>query len=348
MRACVTGGSGFIGWYLCHALAEAGHEITILDLHEPGDDLPPHRFVKGDIRNPEALRAAFRDCEAVYNLAAAHHDFGIAEKTYDDVNRAGTQAICDVCDELGIKRICFYSTVAVYGDAPEPLTEETEPQPNSPYGATKLLGEQVLEAWTGKGDGRRCLVIRPTVTFGPRNFANMYSLIRQIEGGKFVWIGPGSNIKSLSYVENIIEATLYLEGLEGRPAFDVYNWVEKPDFSSRKIAETIFDAIGKKPPRWSFPMWMALIAALPFDVVIAVTGKNIPISSARIKKLFTVQTKFESDKVRAAGFEPAISLDDGIARMVKWYRNGGKDESAEWRQPPAEPVKTVDEARTQA
>ena len=81
--------------------------------------------------------------------------------------------------------------------------------------------------------------------------------------------------------------------------------------------------------------------------MIAVTGRNLPISTARMRKLCT-ETLFEADKVRAAGFEPAISLDEGIARMVKWYRNGGKDESAEWRQPPAEPVKTVDEARTQA
>ena len=345
MKVLVTGGSGFIGSWVCEVLRGRGDEIAILDLVDPVTEGPNaivfDRFVKGDVRDPAACRAALAvlgGCDRVIHLAAAHHDFGIADETYFDVNERGTQVLLDAMDEAGCRDVVFYSTVALYGDAPGKHEETTVPQPNSPYGASKLAGEKVLEAWTERGDGRTALVIRPTVTFGPRNFANVYSLIRQIAGGKYVTVGAAKNVKSLSYVENIVECTFFLLAKDGRPAFDVYNWVEKPDLSSFGIAEVIHRHLGKTMPKWRIPMWAARLAALPFDALIAVTGRNIPISSARIVKLFETQTLFEADKARAAGFEPSISLDEGLGRMVAWYQERGKDENAEWHQPPAEVV----------
>jgi nucleoside-diphosphate-sugar epimerase len=339
VKICVTGGSGFIGSWFCREFARRGDEVVILDLVKPDADLPHDRYVHGDIRDPVAVRAAMEGCEAVLNLAAAHHDFGITESTFFDVNEKGSRVLCDVMDELGIRRACFYSTVAVYGNAPPPLSETTSPEPVSDYGRSKLAGEKVFEAWTLRGDGRSCLVIRPTVTFGPHNFANMYSLIRQIESGKFFQAGPATNIKSLSYIENIMEATLWLWQRKDGNAFQVYNWVEKPDMSSAEISRTVADCLGRKKLR-RFPLALALLMAKPFDLVIALTGRNLPISSARVRKLFVDQTKFESDKARKAGFEPSISLTDGIKRMVDWYQAGGRNESAQWHQPPAEVVRS--------
>jgi len=338
LKYCVTGGSGFIGTHICRSLKEQGQEVVVLDLIDPPADHQHDRFVKGDVRDPEACRAALEGSDRVIHLAAAHHDFGIDEPTFYAVNEEGTRVLTEAMDEFGVRTICFYSTVAVYGDAPPPLEETTEPSPQTPYGASKLAGEKVLQAWTERGDERRCLVIRPTVTFGVENFANMYSLIRQVSSGKFVFFGPAANVKSLSYVENIIEATLYMFDRTDRPAFEIFNYVEKPDMTSREIAETVYTSLGKTPPRWSIPMWSARILALPFDVVIALTGKNIPISSARIKKLFVDKTQFESDRIRQAGFQPSVPLAEGIRRMVEWYQKKGRNESAEWHQPPPDVV----------
>jgi nucleoside-diphosphate-sugar epimerase len=339
VKYCITGGSGFIGGYFCQTLAAAGHELTILDLIDPPPGTPHHCYVKGDIRDADACREALRGCDGVLHLAAAHHDFGIEHDCYFSVNEAASQVLCDVMDELGLRSICFYSTVAVYGDAPEPHHEEAPCQPNSPYGASKLAGEAIFRTWTEKGDGRRCLVIRPTVTFGPRNFANRYTLIRQIHRGRYFIVGKGENIKSLSYIENIVDASLYLWDRSDLPAFDVYDYVEKPDMTSIRITQTVYEALGKKMPAFRFPMWLALLGALPFDIVIALTGKNLPISSARIRKMCSVQTKFEADKVLKAGFKPKVSLAEGIHRMVNWYVAEGKDQSADWHQPPTEIVK---------
>ncbi len=338
MKILVTGGSGFIGSYFLERLAEEGHEILILDLVEPPAWYPRHAYHKGDIRDKATLARAMAGCDRVIHLAAAHHDFGIEHDTYFSVNERGSRTMCEVMDDLGVRDCVFYSTVAVYGDAPEPHHEEAPKEPNSPYGASKLAGEAIFREWTERGDGRRCLVIRPTVTFGPRNFANMYSLIRQVHSGKYLEFGPGENIKSLSYVENTVDATLFLLARHGRPAFDVYNYIDKPDLTSRQITHAVYLSLHKKAPGFTLPMWVGLLLALPFDVVIALTGKNLPISSARLRKLYEVQTKFEADKLLAAGYKPRVLLTDGIDRMVKWYLAEGRNKKAVWHLPPKEIV----------
>jgi nucleoside-diphosphate-sugar epimerase len=308
VRFCVTGGSGFIGSHFCQRLSADGHEVTILDLIEPPAGSPHDRFVQGDIRDADACRAGLTGCDRLLHLAAAHHDFGIPRETFFDVNEQGARVLCEVLDELGIRPMCFYSTVAVYAGSTLPHDENTTPRPESPYGESKLAAE-------------------------------VYSLIRQIYGGLFVFMGPCTNIKSLTYIDNLVDGTLYLMNKQDLPAFDVFNCVEKPDLTCRQIAEEIFRALGKPPTRRWIPLWLGLLAALPFDLVIRLTGRNLAISGERLKKLFRVQTKFESDKIRAAGFEPQVTLPEGITRMVEWYTEQGRHESSEWHLPPDEPVK---------
>ncbi|MEM1184518.1 MAG: NAD(P)-dependent oxidoreductase [Planctomycetota bacterium] len=347
MDILITGGSGFIGGYFHRELTLQGHRVVNLDLVEPSGPVAESAYVKGDVRDPEAMRKALthfgQRVDHVVHLAAAHHDFGIDHDTYYDVNQNGAKVICDAMDETGVTELTFYSTVAIYGDAAEPVTEDSPKKFFNPYGGSKWAGEQVFMEWCDKGqnaDGRsrRCLTIRPTVTFGPNNFANMYSLIRQIHSGKYLQFGPGTNIKSLSYVENIVDATLYLWKHDGRAGYDAYNWIDKPDLSSAGISEVIFESLGKKAPRSNLPLWLGLLGGLPFDIVIGLTGKNLPVSTARIKKLFVAQTKYEADKVLATGYQPKVSLAEGIDRMVRWYLERGKDESAVWHIPPATPA----------
>ena len=344
VKLLVTGGSGFIGAYFHRDLTAAGHEVVNLDLVAPSGPVADAPYVKGDVRDGALVEHTLREhnCDGVVHLAAAHHDFGIPHDTYFSVNEHGSKVVCDAMDAAGVKTCVFYSTVATYGDAPTPHHEEAATRPNSPYGASKLAGEAVFRAWTEQpssgGDERRALIIRPTVTFGVDNFANMYSLIRQIHGGKYLQFGAADNIKSLSYVENIVQATLFLLDKPGQPAFDIYNYIDKPDFTSGEIARTIYDALGKKPPAFRPPYWFGRLAALPFDLVIALTGKNLPISGARFEKLFKTETKFEADKLLDAGFVPPVTLREGITRMAQWYAKEGKDQAAEWRLPPDEPV----------
>lgn len=344
MKILITGGSGFIASYFHRDLRALGHDgLVNLDLVEPDGAGARATYIKGDIRDAKALDRAMDGCELVVHLAAAHHDFGLAHDTYYSVNEHGSERVCEALDRAGVRRAVFYSTVAVYGQAPPPHHEDAPTRPDSPYGGSKLKGEGVFRQWVERGDGRRALVIRPTVTFGPGNFANMYSLIRQIDSGRYLRFGAGDNIKSLSYVENIVDATLFLLGMKGekpnRPIadFEVFNFIDKPDMTSTRISGTVSRCLGKKPAP-CVPYALGRVMGLPFDAAIALTGKNLPISSARIKKLFGTETRFEADKILAAGYRPEVSLEEGIDRMVRWYRDAGRHEAAVWRLPPAEPV----------
>ena len=335
MRVCVTGATGFIGSLLSERLAARGHEVRGLDLIRPEPDQPLADFVHGDIRDPVAVRRAVEGTDAVFSLAAAHHDFGITEATYFDVNEQGSRVLCEELDRAGIRRVCWYSSCAVYGDCPAPRHEGSVPRPNGPYGASKLAGERVFADWVAKGDGRAALVIRPTITFGPGNVANMYSLIRQVASGRFVIAGKATNHKSLSYVENLIEATLFLweRGFTGS---EVFNFVEKPDLTSRQIAQSVADALGRPSPGPTLPMAAVLALALPFDAVTALTGRDLGISSMRVRKLFSQETKFEAQKLADAGFRSSVPVREGITRMVHWWRQAGTQAAPKWRQPPAE------------
>jgi nucleoside-diphosphate-sugar epimerase len=124
----------------------------------------------------------------------------------------------------------------------------------------------VFEAWAESRAGRRCLVIRPTVVFGPRNFANMYSLVRQVDSGFFFRVAGGENVKSLSYVENIVPAALYLWKRPAAAPFEVYNYVDKPDLETRSLLARIYHSLGRRMPRWSIPEPIAVGASWPFDL----------------------------------------------------------------------------------
>ena len=291
----------------------------------------------GDVRDIEAVREAVAGCDAVLHLAAAHHDFGINESTFFAVNKDGASVLCQAMDELGVRRVCFYSTVAVYGSAAPPLTEETHPEPESHYGRSKLAGEKVFEAWTLQGDDRRALVIRPTVTFGPYNFANMYSLIRQIDRKQFFQAGKASNIKSLSYIENIMAATLWL-------------WERAGDDDPSP------STTGSRSPTWTRrdqPDGRRCDGCeVPAHPAVDGPGDGQALRSHdrpdRQEHSGVVgpgpQALRRSDEVRGRqgrgrGFTPDISLAQGLQRMVAWYLEGGRDQSAQWHQPPAEIVR---------
>lgn len=338
-RIVVLGGSGFIGSHLIPALVAAGMDVVSYDLYDAPRQLPAGvTEVRGDIRDRATLTDALRGADALVNLAAAHHDFGISPATFTSVNVDGARVITDAATEAGVRNLCFYSSVAVYGESTAAPTETTPPAPSNIYGRTKLEAEGIYRQWAGQEPGRRALIVRPAVVFGPRNAANMYRLIDQIARHRFIPVGRGRNEKSMIYVENIVQAIMFLWGAPPRTEPEIFNCVDEPNLTSGEIIAAVRSDLGRRRSRFFLPLTPAIWAAKPLDAVAKSTGKNLPITSDRIAKLGAAETSFSAALLRSVGFTPEVPLREGISRMVRWYLTTDRDPAAYIHLPPEEPV----------
>jgi len=320
MAILLTGGSGFIGSHFHTAIPN--HDIINLDLERPNFPFKS-AFVQGDIRIEKDVRKAVANhgITSIISLAAKHHDFGIGHDEYFDTNEDGTRIICKVAADYNINEIIFYSSVAVYGIREEISTENLETKPDSPYGESKLAGEKVLIEWAKEKPERKVLIIRPTLVFGKNNMANMRNLIKQIDSGLYFHLGKADNVKSIAYVENLVQATLFLKE-RMKLGVSIYNYADEPQLTTRDISNVIAETLNKKI-RLSVPKTLGVMMGLPFDIIIKLTGKNLPISSARIKKLGTA-THHSAKKVFSDGFQPRYSTVEGLKKMVDWYKGEKK------------------------
>lgn len=144
MRILVTGGAGYIGATSVAMLLEAGYEVTVLDDLSTGhsDVIPTEaKFVKGSLLSNQDLDEALTGCDAVMHFAAKSLVGESVEKPdlYAEVNVGGSKALFSKMKAHGIKKIVLSSTAATYGEPKRvPISENDEPAPKNPYGATKL------------------------------------------------------------------------------------------------------------------------------------------------------------------------------------------------------------------
>ncbi len=320
-KLLITGGSGFIGRYFVERFKD--REINNLDLRTP--DYTSHAtYFQGDIRNLSDVRNSIQGADTLIHLAAMHHDFGIADKEYFDTNVRGAEVLISEAERAKVKTIINFSSVAVYGSQgnPGPTSESTKPAPNNPYGASKLEAEASFIRWAEKDPNRKLIIVRSTVVFGPHNLANVLNLIKAIDEGLYFHVGKSDNIKSLAYVENIVDAAIFaMNSIESGVL--LFNYVDEPQLSSRKIADMQAGFLGKKI-RLNLPVWFSILLAMPFDLYIALSGKNLKISSKRVKKLIT-QTNHSAAYIRELGFKPKYSIEFGMEKMIRWYLNRKKN-----------------------
>ena len=308
----VVGGSGFIGTRLCSLLEERGLDFEIVDLKSSGRF--PERTQIADIRDIEALRKAVTG-NAIINLAAVHRDDVRDRSEYYSTNVDGTRNLCEVASEKGIATMVFTSTVAVYGFCAPETDESGALNPFNDYGRSKMQAEAVLNEWHDNApEARHLAILRPTVVFGEGNRGNVYNLLRQIAGGRFVMVGNGENRKSMAYVGNVAEYLLYAATrAQGK---SVVNYVDKPDFTMnalvRKVRKVLEDkdGVGLRLP-YSVGLGLGYVA----DLVARVSGKSLPISSIRVQK-FCATTSFASAAHEQPGFAAPYALEEGLARTL--------------------------------
>lgn len=310
----VVGGSGFIGTRLCRQLNQnEGTEFSIID--KASSATFPDRVKIADVRSVDELRAVIAENSVIVNLAAEHRDDVRPLSLYDEVNVQGAKNLCTVAREKNVKTIVFTSTVAVYGFAPIGTNETGAISPFNDYGRTKGEAEEVFKTWQAELPNERTLVIvRPTVVFGEQNRGNVYNLLRQIASGRFVMIGKGENLKSIAYVENI--AAFLKFAISFQPGVHIYNYIDKPDFTMNELVGTVRRILGK-PDGVGFrlPYVVGYLIGKGVDLIAAITGKRLAISSIRVKK-FCANSMFNT-RIAQAGFVASVPLVEALERTVR-------------------------------
>lgn len=311
----VVGGAGFIGRRLAAALNSAGHVVTIVDVEPPGGRDEGYRLA--DVCDRAAVRAALDGVEVVYNLAAVHRDDVKPESRYDEVNVEGADNVCTVCRELGIERVIFTSSVAVYGLAAPETAEEDGTSPFNAYGRSKLLAEQVHREWQAEAPSARSLVIvRPTVVFGEGNRGNVYELVRQVAAGRFVMVGRGHNRKSMAYVGNLSAFLVHVLGLG--PGHHLFNYADKPDFQMCELVDMVTKTVDRPlRSRIQIPYTLGYLGGVACDLLAAITGKQFSISAVRVKK-FCSTTTFATQRAEHTGFQAPMGLDEALGNTIRY------------------------------
>jgi nucleoside-diphosphate-sugar epimerase len=304
MQLLVSGGAGFIGSHLVRGLLAGGHEVVVLDnfftgrrenLDEVACDV---ELIDGDIRDLERTRRATRACEAVFHLAAVPSvPRSIADPiTTHETNATGTLNVLIAARDAGAQRVVFASSSSIYGATKElPKRESRAALPISPYAVSKLAGESYCRSFF-EVFGLETVALRYFNVFGPRQdpgsqyAAVVPRFIRAFLNGEAPTIfGDGEQSRDFTYVGNVVEANLAAlarPGISGR----VYNIACGERTTLNELATILRQETGAAaaavhgPPRAG-----------------EVRHSLADISLAR----------------RELGYEPAISLTEGLRRTIE-------------------------------
>lgn len=316
----MIGASGFVGTRLIDMLRNDGqaadYDIKNVDL------LPSHFFnditVLGDVRSQEQMDRELAGSDVVILLAAQHRDDVSPASLYYDTNVGGMENTLKAMEKNGVKRLVFFSSVAVYGlNKPCPAEDYSPKEPFNHYGKSKLQAEQVAEEWYRTHADWNIDIIRPTVIFGERNRGNVYNLLKQIGSGKFLMVGKGDNCKSMAYVGNVVAFVKYLidEVTEG---YNVFNYIDKPDMTMNELVPLVGKVLNRNIPSLHFPYWLGMMAGYGFDLLAFITRRKLTVSSVRVKK-FCATTQFSAEKVAAAtSFKAPYTLAEGLSRTLEF------------------------------
>jgi len=315
MKVVMIGASGFVGTRLIDLLkTDNNYELKNVDL------LPSHFFndvtVIGDVRKQEDMDKELSGADVVVLLAAQHRDDVSPVSLYYDTNVGGMEVTLKAMEKNGVRRLIFFSSVAVYGLNKENPSEDHPKDPFNHYGKSKWQAEQALQEWHSSHSDWNINIIRPTVIFGERNRGNVYNLLSQISSGRFLMVGKGTNKKSMAYVGNVVAFVKFLIE-EKKSGYNVYNYIDKPDFDMNELIALVEKVLNKHIPSIHFPYWMGMMGGYCFDVLAKILRRKLAISSVRVKK-FCATTEFDSSKMQSTGFRPPYTLAEGLSRTLEF------------------------------
>ena len=306
-RYLITGGAGFIGANLAHALVARGESVRILDDFSTGRPQNLHgiedriEVVRGDIRDPKVVARAVAGVEVILHQAALNSNpRSIQEPVQtNDVNVGGTLTLLQAARAAGTRRVVYASSSSVYGEvAGLPKTEDMPTAPKAPYGVSKLAAELYCRVFT-QVYGIETVSLRYFNVYGPRQHPDSeYAAViprflrRMLAGKRPVIFGDGEQSRDFTPVDNVVAANL-LAAHSREGIGEVMNIAGGNSSTLNQLVAWLNEVLGTdltplyEPPR-------------PAD---------IRHSYASIRKAETL-----------LGYRPHLGVQEGLRRTVEWFR----------------------------
>ncbi len=320
MRAFVTGGTGFVGSHLVHALLARGDDVTCL-VRRPVNTAAlgwQHvRVLRGDVYDDEALRTGCRDADVIYHVAGA-----IAARDAADfmrINRDGTARVLEAAQTSSASRFLYVSSQAAGGPNPRgrPIDETAPPQPVTNHGRSKLAGELLVRAaplpWT---------VVRPPAVYGEwdREILKVFKLAAT---GVVPLFGDGRQELSTIYVGDLADALIAAATADATRRRVYY--AAHPDITtSGDFATAVGTALDKRVRLVRLPEVVARGLLWTIGGVATLAGRATVLSPDKAGEFFASAWTCRPDALmRDADWRARTPLEVGLQRTAAWYRAQG-------------------------
>lgn len=337
----IFGGTGCIGTHIARHLLEntAVERVYLADLRPVrqeayaqkllqwmnGDGSTPARlaYVECDVRRPIECAELPQDADLIINLAAVHREPGHAPNEYYDTNIPGAENVCAYASRVGCQRIVFVSSISPYGSSDAIRNEDSTPVPETPYGGSKLAAEKIHIDWQSAQSGRKLVILRPGVVFGPGEHANVARLAHSLRHGYFLYMGNRGTRKAGVYVKEIPWVIDF--ALERQETSDesllIWNVSNDPPPTLENFVDAICGVSGFKKPRVSVPRTLLVAASYPVAAIARLLGRNSSINPVRIRKL-SQPTYIDPLRLRTAGYRFRYTLEQA---MSDWRYDAPED-----------------------
>lgn len=262
----VTGGTGFVGTFLCNALREKGYRIRIITRKMPKIQRENTEYAVADYQDEKSLENAFTGADKVIHLAAGL--FCISKKEFFRANSKATENVATAAKKAGITKIIYQSSLAAGGPAYDgkPKNETMPDKPSSYYGASKLEGEKFI-----KECGIPYVILRAPIVYGGKD-AGVSTISDWVRRGLMVNAGSADGKFSFIYVKDLVR--VHIDALEK----DIFNGgtfyvCEKQDYPWKEFINKMADGMGRKSPfMLNMPMPVVYAAGMVCELVSILTG----------------------------------------------------------------------------